>query len=239
MPEPCPRRRFFKQVLNLKRHFALLFQTQGFVVGNGYRFFIFKIVGQQIAGAVNDRHVFDVKLRNRRGNQLLNGMDAFQAQFAAVGLDDNRSGGHLLFAGKHFALGQHQMHPRRLDVVHRTNRSGQFALKRTDQIDVLHKVGRTQRVGIVKNLITDVGTFGRHGQIRGINAHFVDVFFRHQNLRAVFGQPVFDVGCFQMLDNLFGVFHFQIGIQHGVVTGVQLGSQINEKAYQKDDNRSD
>jgi TatD DNase family protein len=36
-----------------------------------------------------------------------------------------------------------------------------------------------------------------------------------------------------MLDNLFGVFHFQIGIQHGVVTGVQLGSQINEKAYQK------
>ena len=42
-----------------------------------------------------------------------------------------------------------------------------------------------------------------------------------------------------MLDNLFGVFHFQIGIQHGVVTGVQLGSQINEKAYQKDDNRSD
>lgn len=77
-------------------------------------------------------------------------MDAFQAQFAAVGLDDNRSGGHLLFAGKHFAFGQYQMHPRRLDVVHRTNRSGQLALKRTDQIDVLHKVGRTQRVGIVK-----------------------------------------------------------------------------------------
>lgn len=42
-----------------------------------------------------------------------------------------------------------------------------------------------------------------------------------------------------MLDNLFGVFHFQIGIQHGVVAGVQLGGQINEKAYQKDDNRSD
>ena len=79
------------------------------------------------------------------------------------------------------------MDTRVFDVIDSPNRAAEFSFQSPNQVNILHKIGWTEGIAVVKNLITDIGSPGSHGNFRGINPQFVNQINRNHNFSSVFG----------------------------------------------------
>ncbi len=68
-------------------------------------------------------------------------------------------------AAEQFALGQDEMHARRLDAGQRGDGAGELALERPDLVDVLDEARGAERVLLVKDFVADLAAMwaGRSG----------------------------------------------------------------------------
>ena len=117
-------------------------------------------VGQQAAGFVDDRNALRLQPVDGGRGEMADRPHLRRIE-AAAHLEHDRSRRLRLFAREQRPLGQHQVHPRRLDAIERPDGAGELALERAQVIDVLDEAGGAERVGLVENLVADAAALGQ------------------------------------------------------------------------------
>jgi hypothetical protein len=151
----------------------------------------------------------------------------------AAHFEHDRSRGVDLVSREQRPFRHDQMHARGFDPVDALDGAGQFALERTQAVDVLHEARRAERVRLVEDLVADAAALGqaalgkRHAQPR----HPVD---RHHDDIAVIAHLVGDALAVQLLDDRARIFKRQAGKERRHLRRCDPHDDEGEKADQSD-----
>ncbi len=164
----------------------------GVVVGTGAG-------SEKVARVVDDRDPAGGQALDAGRNQMLDGPDFADREFAADGEDD---GGRriLLVARKQRALGQDQMDAGRFDAGERADGAGQFALEGAHIVDVLDEAGGAEGILLVEDFVADLAA-GRQSTSGERHAEGGDLVARHEDGVAVAADLVGNVLALQFFDD--------------------------------------
>ena len=171
-----------------------------------------------------------VEARNGGCDQMLNGADLFRVQAAATTHFQHDGGTwFLLFAAKEFPAGQNQMHPRGLYAIDDSNGPGQFAFQRSDEIDVLDKIGCAQSIRFIENLVPH-GSVGGQALTREFDTQRAHLVGGNANFPAIVHHFVRDAPRLQPLNDGAGGFRVQVAVKQGHGGRCQTCRQVDEQS---------
>ena len=168
-------------------------------------------IGEQLTGLVDDRDPLRLQPVDGGSNDVADRLDLLRLQRSAQPHHDGSRRFRRL-ARKQRTLGQHQMDAGGLDAVDGADGPGQFALQRTQMIDVLDEAGGAERVGFVEDLVADAAALGQ-AALGKLHAQPGDLVFRHHDDRAFVAQFERYRLALQVLDDPGRILGAEVGKQ--------------------------
>ncbi len=160
--------------------------------------------GQQRARVVDDGDALRGEAFDGGGDQVLDGADFAGREYAAD-REDDRGGGVLLLALEQLTFRQDEMDPAGLDAGEGGDGAGEFALQRSDIVDILNEAGGAQRILLIEDLVADL-TARRQAVFGKRHAHRGDLVARHEDGVTIAADFVGDVLGLQLGDDGSRVF---------------------------------